>query len=457
MKVDSSTSIGTSMSLISTVGNRDEASHFEVIAACDTEGDSIFQLCSRGMWLYASAPVQNPRSSSLLLTPFKPLKGPRQDSTNEEVFATSPAVQALVQAGRVSPRRASHSISSMRSCAAVHDRGLATFFSVSNNIQHQLGVDLYLGVEAKRILTSFESVARSRSILKEPVTLIELRIRTLFGVLQSVFEFLTDDVATTLQFSNISPHQTDAKDFEGINKNSRRILIRQTLMREQGVLGSIIDIIELCGTTIFAEIPSTVRRLRDNPKGKVCVTREASQNQNFKKLLSQMSIEGNSNVLNSSRGISSPLANDRKSFTRMQTFGSEVIHHTSSGLPHMRRSNPLAIETSFRVNSGVERSGDEADDSADPAVLDKLVNDLGSLSRDISTACLKVLLAVIYENHSNQIYIADKFPLLLNQVKDQELAVVCVQEMLRDNLQMLQTKVMMKLLCRSHDLFTTIR
>jgi hypothetical protein len=448
MKVDPSTSVGTSMSLISTVRNREEASYFEVIVAreMNTGDDSIFQLCSRGMWLYASSPVQNPRSSSLLLSPMKTLKGPLQDSTTEDSFASSPAAQALIQAGRVSPRRISGSVPSIRSCAAVHDRGLATYFSVSNNLQQQLGVDLYLGVEAKRILTSFESVARSRAILKEPVTVIESRIKTLFAVLESVFEFLTDDVATTLQFMNIAPQPTEGvNSFEGINKNSRRILIRQTLMREQGVLGSIIDIIELCGTTIFAEIPSTVRRLRENPKGKVCVTREASQNQNFKKLLSQMSVEYNSNAPSNStnhRGMSSPLENDRKSFTRMRTFSSEVIHHTSSGLPQMRRSNPLAIETSFRHNSGVaERSEDENDESTDPAHLDKLVNDLGSLSRDISTACFKALLAIIYENHSNQIYIADKFPLLLNQVKDQELAVVCVQEMLRDNLQMLQTKV----------------
>ena len=38
-------------------------------------------------------------------------------------------------------------------------------------------------------------------------------------------------------------------------------------------------------------------------------------------------------------------------------------------------------------------------------------------------------------------YIADQFPIILHQIKDQALAVTCVQEMLHDNLQMLQTKV----------------
>jgi hypothetical protein len=464
MKVESSSFPGgASMSMVSVVKSREEGSVFEVLmtheinssssSSSSSRDESVFQLCTKGLWLYASSPVQNGRSSSVIVSPTKsprlPLRGGEGEEGENDSMATATfnnlnsATRALLQVGHGSPRRPSLNLPVVRSCVAVPDRSLATYFSASNNLQQQLGVDLYLGVEARRILRSFESITRSRSILKESVASIEARIKNLFAVLEAIFEFLTDDVATSLQFQliNLSRQQTtESRSLDGINKNSRKILIRQTLMREQGVLSAIIDIIELCGTPILTELPSTVRRRRENPKGKI--TRELSHNHqsSFKRLLSQLSLDPHATVGNNLPASSSPMALDssRKSFTRLRTFSSEIIQHTTSGLSQARRSNRLTVDTTFRQPAF---GGAEGEAGGDELELDQLVHNLGTLSQDISSACFKALLAIIYDNHSNQIFIADKFPILLNQVKDQELAVVCVQEMLRDNLQMLQTKV----------------
>lgn len=68
-------------------------------------------------------------------------------------------------------------------------------------------------------------------------------------------------------------------------------------------------------------------------------------------------------------------------------------------------------------------------------------DEVASIDKDLSRLCLHVLYLAINKNHGNQMYIADRFTVLLNQVKAQEYAVTCVREMLRDNRQMLQTKV----------------
>lgn len=68
-------------------------------------------------------------------------------------------------------------------------------------------------------------------------------------------------------------------------------------------------------------------------------------------------------------------------------------------------------------------------------------DEVASIDKDLSRLCLHVLYLAINRNHGNQMYVADRFTVLLNQVKAQEYAVTCVREMLRDNRQMLQTKV----------------
>jgi hypothetical protein len=77
-------------------------------------------------------------------------------------------------------------------------------------------------------------------------------------------------------------------------------------------------------------------------------------------------------------------------------------------------------------------------------------DEVASIDKDLSRLCLHVLYLAINRNQGNQMYVADRFTVLLNQVKTQEYAVTCVREMLRDNRQMLQTKVLSSALLLPH-------
>jgi hypothetical protein len=60
---------------------------------------------------------------------------------------------------------------------------------------------------------------------------------------------------------------------------------------------------------------------------------------------------------------------------------------------------------------------------------------------EVNEFSLRLLFLCISKNHCNQVHISDRFPVLLELVKDSPLAVTCVEEMIRDNPQILQTKI----------------
>jgi hypothetical protein len=76
-----------------------------------------------------------------------------------------------------------------------------------------------------------------------------------------------------------------------------------------------------------------------------------------------------------------------------------------------------------------------------PSEEPRYVKEEKSISYDICEACLKVLHEIITDNHVNQSLVADHLSLLLHLAKSHIEAVRCIQELLLDNLQILQTKV----------------
>jgi hypothetical protein len=84
----------------------------------------------------------------------------------------------------------------------------------------------------------------------------------------------------------------------------------------------------------------------------------------------------------------------------------------------------------------------EEDEEENALGISSMAKQMGeTVSRQIAQKCLKVLLCLLVDNFTNQLHVADHFPILLAQVKMQRLAVMCVEEMLKENLAILQTKV----------------
>jgi hypothetical protein len=322
-------------------------------------------------------------------------------------------------------------------------------------------------------------------------------VKTLFSVLHNVLDFLTDHVNTYGNDDNI------VFSFDDVAQGDKKtVTIKQTMMREQGVLTQILNIIELCGNGDLEHLPDTIRRRRRRGGGGGTGSKPGTKTSagmlksptsrqliratsTFKSLVGQLSEDSTQQGTNKDRSLKNMArmaVGSKKGLSRgLSRQGSvEAIRRkNSSADSDGALSSPKATNLTQRRNSllglkmiseniGERRNsvtmtekshsrmfqskhsggggggGGESFDAKSPGDLEEfqnLLKGLRSISHDISVVCFKTLLAIIEDNHSNQMYIADKFPIILHQIKEQALAVTCVQEMLHDNLQMLQTKV----------------
>jgi hypothetical protein len=247
------------------------------------------------------------------------------------------------------------------------DRAVALSLIISSKLQSTLGVELYVGVEAAVTLRRFEQLTKKKELYKMSTVAIEQEFKTVMACLDHLGTFLKQQEAASLfdgahcNFSTFEQGHMKAQ-LEAVGGTT--VVTRQTMMREQGILDVLLDIIERCCET-------------DNDESFI-----APNSPMFLKHIG----------------------------------GSGSISHRSSFTTSLRNVFKAKSETAETLASGV----------ADGDIVD---------------LCLRVIYLCVNKNHVNQIHIADRFPLLLSQVKDQENAVVCVQEILRDNLQILQTKV----------------
>eukprot|EP01040_Poterioochromonas_malhamensis_P021293 gene21293-25656_t len=132
---------------------------------------------------------------------------------------------------------------------------------------------------------------------------------------------------------------------------------------------------------------------------------------------------------------------------QLTTTGRSTGHGT---VIHAGGKQPVEWSRARRNSAGnmddLERGGggdaDEDDEEADGrrSLIINRDRDV-SVSKQLAQKCLKVILCLLVDNMTNQLHCADRFPTLLSQVRDQRLAVLCVEEMLKENRSILQTKV----------------
>lgn len=379
----------------------------------------------------------------------------------------------------------------------IGDRNGATPLRVSSNLFQVIGVDLYVGVKATQFLKHFVKSIKEGTLMDDSMANVERVVKTLFSVLHNVLDFITDNVNTYGNDDNMVFSFDDV-----VRGDKKTFILKQTMMREQGVLTQILNIIELCGNGDLEHLPDTIRRRRrrtgagggggkQNSKSNTGMLKSPTSRQliratsTFKTLVGQLSednaqgstkdrsLKNIARMATAKRGLSRGLSralsrqgsNDGGILSRKNSVaGEESVNVTQrrnsllglkmvqENISARRSSMNMSEKTHSRMfanqSSKLQSSSfgnSFADDGKSPMGnredFQNLVKGLRSISHDISTVCFKTLLAIIEDNHSNQMYIADKFPIILHQIKDQALAVTCVQEMLHDNLQMLQTKV----------------
>jgi hypothetical protein len=386
------------------------------------DGASV-QLSREGNWIFT--PLQQPQ-------PQQPKNSSLKTTHRANSFMPSLSFEEID-----SPTIPHH-------CSGTSERAKASSFTVRNTLHLRFGPDLFLGVEAAKILRSFVRVGRTHRSQQDQEPHFATQIKAVLAVLELVFQFLSEDLSSSAPFG---VSKEDLENFDVI----QIIETRQIMMREQGVLSSVVDLIELCGDDVINTLLSQEK----------CVTPAISKSLSqskvpVKKLISQNSSSyGRRSPFQSSRRLLSDDERASRSPSKKllaSTVSMEArreISRTISQDKFATRRNPAILRArTSRSNFGNLLSDLDSADQFNES-LDEFPGEgmdeshllKRTLAHDLSTSAFKTLFAIIHDNHSNQMSIADKFPIILNQVKDQELAVACVQEMLRDNIQMLETKV----------------
>jgi hypothetical protein len=331
--------------------------------------------------------------------------------------------------------------------ATSSDRANALSVVVSCKTQRSLNSDLFVGVEAAGILRQFEAQVRSKKLFELSYGLLEMEFKTIFGCLDHLSDFLSP--SREIPQDIIDNEVAAALEPVG----AATVVIRQTMLREQGILQVLLDIIEMCALGMLRDVddarfksltPASSRdEFKDsalfatNPddmfdsgapmvgKSKTRASISAHK-KNMIRLSLVSKVKGMKAVPRQSVADVVMAAIRAK---KGQAQGQPEAHNITDSpkQDHKRKAGSLMYQPS---------SGDIAGSQKKSAAEKKQ-----SLVHDLARGCLHVLYMAILKNHVSQICIADYFPLLLNQVKDQELAVSVVQEILKDNLQMLQTKV----------------
>ena len=249
-------------------------------------------------------------------------------------------------------------------CVGSRERSAALSVVISSKIQERVGVDLFKCVDAVRILKRQYKLVKNLEKSEYSMSVLLTMLRENMFCFDFLEEFMVPESSQNL-FNDSAKHSnfsTIAKA-ELQTSTATTYLIRQTLMREQGVLDALLDLVELTSATVLS---SSV-----NQKAEVEVRRR----------------DNNRGVINIS------MARDRES------------------------SRGPAVHKYLGQNAHV------------PQVV------------EINECCLRILYLCMSRNHFNQVHVADRLPVILELVKESELAVTCVEEMIRDNVKILQTKV----------------
>lgn len=437
--------------------------------------DSTIDLYAGDSYLSISnAIVNNGASASLTIEneSSKPRIKPTLSRVDSMDFANSSILAASYQFNDLSANGTAMTEIS-RDCKSITDVNDATHVVVSSSINDILGTDLYIGVETASFLTSFINHV---NINESNVASDNYYAKQFFRTLDGLNEFLNE--------KKILPHTRKDNDTLKFSRNDFDISkskvhgMRQALMKEQGVLDLILDIVELCNNGVFEYF--NMDRIAKSPRsGSI----NALSKKSMRRLISQMS----SNIDDGDIAISSgappqektrPEAKVGLSTSTGNKVGQVSMPESVPGPPPSPKAalgstrkkgsgnsgalfapseSPMVSARKFLVAAAASFDASAENTKSKPpqpsdsdhrypsfrvgVKFAKSESTEVMLTRSIASECFTSLLAIIERNHDNQIYIADRFHVILKQVKDEEAAVICVQEMLHNNLQMLQTKV----------------
>ena len=267
-----------------------------------------------------------------------------------------------------------------------------------------LQLNVHVGVAATSLLRGFQNSSKVFSSGIPNSFELGLYIQSLFLAFSSLNDFL-------LQPTSNDKAQNASHDrlkllfmLDPIRAIDR--MARQSMLCEQGFLDALLDVIELTASDIYdhpALAVTKISNIYDHKKLRVQPQRKAS-------ITERKSLLGNVDAIISASGDVPP------------------------------RLTPIQTTSPLEESKVGEKSGALFSHTTEKKDLED--SEETSLSRKIANSCLQCLLKCLEGNSANQLYISDRILVILNQVrKKQNLAILCLQELLHNNISILQTKI----------------
>mmetsp|Transcript_31677 Transcript_31677/g.43452 ORF Transcript_31677/g.43452 Transcript_31677/m.43452 type:complete len:3399 (+) Transcript_31677:56-10252(+) len=352
-------------------------------------------------------------------------------------------------------------------CESKTNKSEAVALSISTNLSNLVGVSsLSVGVDAAFILSHFYKltvgvVNGNAAFLREARS----GVSYICGVLEHLYRFLYFDTDANYSDKNAGTdvhhflRDLDVNNIIRIDKKTWKI--RQTIMSEQGILDVLLNLLELTNSNALTKLGSTASA-RSNSVFEV--TNKPNKAGNRTKRLGS-STRQMRNSLRLRDSFDAQLLSHQKATKDAQADAIQPKVRSASKivsrmLPSFLRSNESrqiggedGISLGYVRNSIVQTSPSAAASLQGgsfkemKSVSHDVVNSqdkhhaYASISQQLGNICLSVILQCIIGHRKNQLQTAERFPVILNRLKGDEIAVLCVEEMLRDNLQILQTMV----------------
>lgn len=374
-------------------------------------------------------------------------------------------------------------------------------FTLNSMLMRTVGVDLYGGIENTGTLRKFERLARGLKTVqnsKEQMKLVNSHLKEFFEALKTITIFLVGSV-------NKSVKDYNEVDLISTITFNEKFTLRQTMLREQGLLDVLLDILELCENGVFddvkainlnrrqssvANIKKSFASVRGGSRSRKTVLKKISENSKAssssalnalnRKILSPTAILAASSNHRSINGGSSsdddsisdddsnddidddktakfkekykpekPIVEKVNSFSNLIQKGTHRL-----SMANLLKSAAVAVVADNRIRKVTQTSKAQAEQ----------VDQRASVSNDLSRLCLRLLHVMIIRHYKNQIHIADRLSTILRLVKKIDIAILCVTEMFRDNLQVLQEilsqkeiDILMELLGESEMNYTVLK
>jgi hypothetical protein len=292
-------------------------------------------------------------------------------------------------------------------CVASKERLSAISFIISVRTFRAIGNEVYLGLDATAKFRKFEQIVRSKHLFSLSRGAAEKELRSIFTCLDQLSEFLRESDTSQLTSSDLLEVLDPVGDLT--------IPIRQAILREQCVLGCLIDLIELCALGIF-------RELIDNT---LCADLIACTKSSMDEhLFTQPSEVTNfASDVNSLRH--SIMRHSTKRFGHQDSLTGRPITQQHSWMSNKTKSSRSSLADA-RVSSTVsaqKKGGTFLSHSSKHDIhhipetdRNLMSNQSKSLTQELVRSCLSVLYLGLVNNHQNQISVANSFLLLLSLV-----------------------------------------